>query len=395
MFVVSISYGELNPPLRLLLGPGPSNVHPRVLRALSLPIVGHLDPYCFEVMNETADLLRYAFKTKNKFAMPISGTGSAGMDAALCNVVEPGDEIIVGINGYFGERMAEMVTRHGGKVIGIREDWGRVVGKEAVEDALKKSNSKVVALVHAETSTGAVQPLSDIARVVHEYGALLLVDAVSSLGGCELDVDSLPIDICYSGSQKCLNCPPGMAPITFNEKAINTVLNRKSKVQSWYFDVSLIEKYWSEGRVYHHTAPISMLYAMREALRVIQEEGLEKRWQRHKENSQALVKGVDAIGLRMHVEDQHRLPTLNSISIPPGILDKNVRATLLNEFNMEIGGGLGTLGGKIWRVGLMGMNSNEGLVCLILEALERALKKEGYKIKIGEGIKAAAEFYSR
>jgi len=389
------AYGELNPPARLLLGPGPSNVDPRVLKAMASPLVGHLDPYFFEVMNETMELLRYVFKTKNKLTIPISGTGTAGMEAALCNVVEPGDEVIIGMNGFFGERMSEMVPRCGGKVIGIKEDWGKAITKEAVEDTLKRSKAKVVALVHAETSTGVLQPLSEVSRVVHEYGALLLVDAVTSLGGCELDVDKLGIDVCYSGSQKCLNCPPGLAPITFNEKAINTVLNRKSKVQSWYFDVSLISKYWSEGRAYHHTAPISMIYGLREALRIVHEEGLEKRWDRHKRNSQAFISGIEAMGLKMHAEKEHRLPSLNSVSIPAGVLDKNVRTTLLNHFNIEVGGGLGVLAGKIWRVGLMGINSNEKTVILVLEALERALKKEGYELSMGEGVRAAIEFFSK
>jgi alanine-glyoxylate transaminase/serine-glyoxylate transaminase/serine-pyruvate transaminase len=387
------AYRELNPPLRLLLGPGPSNVHPRVLRAMSSPIVGHLDPYCFEIMNDTAELLRYVFKTRNKFTIPISGTGSAGMETALCNIIEPGDEIIVGMNGFFGERMADMVSRCGGKVVRVEQDWGKVIRKDAVEAALKQSDAKAVAIVHAETSTGTLQPLTDIARIVHDYGALLIVDAVTSLGGCELDVDALSIDVCYSGSQKCLNCPPGLAPITFNEKAMDRVLNRKTKVQSWYFDVSLIEKYWSDGRVYHHTAPVSMIYGLREALRIVQEEGLERRWRRHENNRQALVNGVEAVGLGLHAEAGHRLPSLTSISIPTGVSDKNVRAILLNEFNIEVGGGLGPLRSKIWRIGLMGMNSNEGNVCLLLEALGRALKKEGYQVQAGAGVKTIVEFY--
>ncbi len=388
-------FRELNPPLRLLLGPGPSNVHPRVLKAMSSPIVGHLDPYFFKIMNETTELLRYTFKTNNKLTLPVSGTGSAGMEAALCNVVEPGDEIIVGMNGFFGERMAEIVSRCGGRVIGIKENWGKVIRKEHVEDALKKSDAKVVALVHAETSTGTLQPLIDISKIVHEYGALLLVDAVTSLSGCELDIDAMSIDICYSGSQKCLNCPPGLAPITFNDRAIDIVLNRKTKVQSWYFDASLIRNYWSEGRIYHHTAPISMIYGLREALRVIHDEGLQERWTRHKRNSEAFTKGVEAMGLGLHAELGHRLPSLSSVSVPASVLDKKVRATLLNDFNIEVGGGLGVLGGKIWRIGLMGVNSNEGIVCLVLEALERALKKEGYTLPSGEGVKAAIEFYSK
>ena len=365
-------YRELIPPNRILLGPGPSNVDPRVLRAMSSPLVGHLDPYFLELMDETMELLRYVFKTKNRLCIPISGTGSAGMEAAVCNVVERGDEVIVGVNGLFGERMSDVVARCGGKSVEVKEEWGRVISKEAVEKALSESNAKVVGIVHAETSTGVLQPLKEISKLAKEYGALFLVDTVTSLGGCELNVDDLGIDICYSGAQKCLNCPPGLAPITFNEKAMALVRNRKTKVQSWYLDLSLIEKYWSEGRVYHHTAPVSMIYGLREALRIIYEEGLEKRWERHKRNSLALISGVEAMGLKMHPPD-HRLPSLNSIAVPNGVPDLDVRKILLNNFNIEIGGGLGVLKGKIWRVGLMGLNSNERNVMLFLDILGSCL----------------------
>jgi len=386
------TYGELIPPNRILLGPGPSNVDPRVLKAMSTPLVGHLDPYFLELMDETMELLRYVFRTKNRLCIPISGTGSAGMEAAVCNVVERRDEVIVGVNGLFGERMSDVVTRCGGKSVEIKEEWGRVISKEAVEKALSESNAKVVGIVHAETSTGVLQPLKEISKLAKEYGALLLVDTVTSLGGCELDVDELGIDICYSGTQKCLNCPPGLAPITFNEKAMDLVRNRKTKVQSWYLDLSLIEKYWSEGRVYHHTAPISMIYGLREALRIIHEEGLEKRWERHKRNSFALISGVEAMGLKMHPPD-HRAPSLNSIAVPSGVPDLDVRKTLLNKFNIEIGGGLGVLKGKIWRVGLMGLNSNERNVMLFLDALGRILKNSGYPAEPVKGIEAAMKVY--
>jgi len=386
------TYGELIPPNRILLGPGPSNVDPRVLKAMSTPLVGHLDPYFLELMDETMELLRYVFRTKNRLCIPISGTGSAGMEAAVCNVVERRDEVIVGVNGLFGERMSDVVTRCGGKSVEIKEEWGRVISKEAVEKALSESNAKVVGIVHAETSTGVLQPLKEISKLAKEYGALLLVDTVTSLGGCELDVDELGIDICYSGTQKCLNCPPGLAPITFNEKAMDLVRNRKTKVQSWYLDLSLIEKYWSEGRVYHHTAPISMIYGLREALRIIHEEGLEKRWERHKRNSFALISGVEAMGLKMHPTD-HRAPSLNSIAVPSGVPDLDVRKTLLNKFNIEIGGGLGVLKGKIWRVGLMGLNSNERNVMLFLDALGRILKNLGYPAEPVKGIEAAMKVY--
>jgi len=386
-------YRELIPPNRTLLGPGPSNVDPRVLKAMSSPLVGHLDPYFLELMDETMELLRYVFKTKNRLCIPISGTGSAGMEAAVCNVVERGDEVIVGVNGLFGERMSDVVTRCGGKSIEVKEEWGRVISKEAVEKALSESNAKVVGIVHAETSTGVLQPLKEISKLAKEYGALFLVDTVTSLGGCELNVDELGIDICYSGTQKCLNCPPGLAPITFNEKAMDIVRNRKTKVQSWYLDLSLLEKYWSEGRVYHHTAPVSMIYGIREALRIIHEEGLEKRWERHKRNSLALISGVEAMGLKMH-PPEHRLPSLNSIAVPNGVPDLDVRKMLLNNFNIEIGGGLGVLKGKIWRVGLMGLNSNERNVMLVLDALGRILKSKGYPADPVKGIEAAMNVYS-
>jgi len=386
-------YRELIPPNRILLGPGPSNVDPRVLRAMSSPLVGHLDPYFLELMDETMELLRYVFKTKNRLCIPISGTGSAGMEAAVCNVVERGDEVIVGVNGLFGERMSDVVTRCGGKSIEVKEEWGRVISKEAVEKALSESNAKIVGIVHAETSTGVLQPLKEISKLAKEYGALLLVDTVTSLGGCELNVDELGIDLCYSGTQKCLNCPPGLAPITFNEKAMALVRNRKTKVQSWYLDLSLIEKYWSEGRVYHHTAPVSMIYGIREALRMIHEEGLEKRWERHKRNSLALISGVEAMGLKMH-PPEHRAPSLNSIAVPNGVPDLDVRKILLNNFNIEIGGGLGVLKGKIWRVGLMGLNSNERNVMLFLDALGRILKSKGYPADPVKGIEAATKVYS-
>ena len=384
--------GELKPPRRLLLGPGPSNVDPRVLKAMSTPLVGHLDPYFLQLMNETMGFLRYTFKTKNRFTLPISATGSAGMEAAVCNLVERGDEVVVCINGLFGERMKDVVERCGGKVTEVRADWGSVIDADDVEEALKKTDTKMVGIVHAETSTGALQPLETVSKIAHEHDALFLVDAVTSLGGCELDVDKLNIDICYSGTQKCLNCPPGLAPVTLNEKAMEAVRKRRSKVQSWYLDFTLLDQYWSEERVYHHTAPISMIYGLREALRIVAEEGLEKRWARHRLASQSLVAGVEALGLGMWARE-HRCPSLNSVKIPNGADDTKVRKTLLNDFSIEIGGGLGTLKGKIWRVGLMGLNASEHTVVTFLSALERALNREGYRVKLGDGVKAALEVY--
>jgi len=374
-------YGELCPPKRLLLGAGPSNVDPKVLRAMVSPIVEHLDPYFMEVMDETVELLRFAFKTKNRITLPISGSGSAGMESAICNLIEKGDEAIVCINGFFGERMKEMVQRCGGTPIVVKADWGKTITAESVAETLSNSNARVVTIVHAETSTGVLQPIKEISKTVHEYDALLVVDAVTSLGGCELDVDDYRIDICYSASQKCLSCAPGLAPITANEKAMETIRNRKTKVQSWYLDLSTIEKYWLENsRVYHHTAPILLVYALREALRLLYEEGLESRWQRHTKHAQELIKHLKDLGLKTHVEEpKYRCPALTSVRVPEGIQDKNIRATLRERFNITISGGLGDLAGQIVRIGLMGVNANRKSVKLVIEALEYALKKEGYQ----------------
>jgi len=376
------SYGELKPPERLLLGAGPSNIDPRVLRALSFPIVGHLDPYFMEVMDDTVELLRYAFKTKNQITFPISGTGSAGMESAICNVVERGDEIVACINGFFGERIREIIDRCGGRSIEVRAPWGKIIEKEAVEEALANSNAKAVAIVHAETSTGVLQPLREIAKIAHEYDALLIVDAVTSLGGCELEVDKWGIDICYSASQKCLNCPPGLAPITVSERAMDVIRNRRTKVQSWYLDLLTIEKYWLESsRIYHHTAPILLVYALREGLRFLYEEGLESRWIRHKENIQALISGLEEMGLNIFTDRNYMCPVITAIKVPHNVKDRRIRERLQEEYNITISGGLGELKGKVWRIGLMGINSNKKNVILVLEALKNALKKEGYNLE--------------
>ena len=370
-------YGDLRPPERLLLGAGPSNIDPRVLKAMTLPIVEHLDPYFAEVMDETVELLRYAFKTNNHVTFPISGTGSAGMESAICNIVERGDEIIVCINGFFGERISEIVKRCGGNSIEVRAPLGKTIDVDAVEDALANSNAKAIAIVHAETSTGVLQPLKEISKIAREYDALLIVDAVTSLGGCELLVDEWNIDVCYSASQKCLNCPPGLAPITVSERAMNVIRNRRTKVQSWYFDLSIIEKYWLESnRIYHHTAPILLVYALREALRILYEEGLENRWTRHEENMRILVEGVEEMGLEIFTDKNHICPAIIAIKVPNGINDESVRKTLREEYNITISGGLGELKGKIWRIGLMGVNSNRKNVILITEALKNVLRKE-------------------
>nr|MDO8082217.1 alanine--glyoxylate aminotransferase family protein [Candidatus Freyarchaeota archaeon] len=386
------SYKELSPPQRILLGPGPSNVDPRVLKAMSMPLVGHLDPYFLEIMDEVMELLRYVFKTENRLTLPISGTGSAGMEACLVNLVGEGDEVVVGVNGFFGQRMSEIVKRCGGTPIEVKEPWGRALKAESVEKALANSNARVVAVVHAETSTGVLQPLKEISKLAKKYDALFLADTVTSLGGVDLKIDQYGVDISYSGSQKCLNCPPGLSPVTLNEKTVEFVKDREGKIQSWYLDLNLIEKYWEEGRVYHHTAPISMVYALREALRIVYEDGLEKRWAQHLKACDALIKGLNAMGLEI-LPTENNLPSLTAVKIPEGVTDINVRKTLLNDFNIEIGGGLGELKGKIWRTGLMGINACERNVILVLEALERALRKEGFPTKAGEGPAAAMEVF--
>lgn len=373
------AYGDLKPPERLLLGAGPSNIDPRVLKVLALPIVEHLDPYFSEVMNETVELLRYAFKTGNKVTFPISGTGSAGMESAICNIVERNDEVVVCISGFFGERMSDMVQRCGGRSIEVRAPLGKIVEKEDVEEALANSNAKAVAIVHAETSTGVLQPLKEVSKIAHAYDALLLVDAVTSLGGCELMADEWGIDICYSASQKCLGCPPGLAPITVSERAMSVIRNRRTRVQSWYFDLSTIEKYWIENnRIYHHTAPILLVYALREGLRLLYEEGLENRWLRHKENMRLLVNGIEEMGLTIFTDKNYICPAITAIKVPENVSDENVRRTLREEYNITISGGLGELKGKIWRIGLMGVNSSRKNAILAVEALKNALKKEKY-----------------
>jgi len=384
------SYEPFNPPKRLLLGPGPSPVDDRVLAAMAAPLLGHLDPLFLQCMDDVQSLLRYVFETENRVTIPISATGSAGMEAALINVIEPGDDVVVCINGVFGERMRDIVGRAGGKAIVVEAPWGEPIDANKIEAALKSSSSpRAVALVHAETSTGVLQNLSGLSEMAHQHGALLIVDAVTSLGGHPVGIDRNGIDICYSGTQKCLGAPPGLSPITLNERALDRIRSRRSKVQSWYLDITMVEKYWGDDRTYHHTAPISMNYALREALRLIYEEGLEARWRRHQLNHRALVAGIEAMGLRMHVVPENRLWSLNAVSVPEGVDDARVRARLLDE-DIEIGGGLGPLKGKIWRIGLMGSGSTRENVLLVLDALQRALKAEGFACESGVAAAEAA-----
>jgi len=388
--------GEFHPPARILMGPGPSNVDPRVPMAMAKPLVGHLDPEFIKIMSSLQDLLRYIFSTKNVQTLPISGTGSAGMETAFVNVVEPGDRVLVCVNGVFGERMTDVAERCGANLRTLSAPWGQPFDPAAIEKELRGFQPKVLAIVHAETSTGVLQPLEDFPKILkHHPDTLFLVDAVTSLGGHPVKVDEWGIDICYSGTQKCLSCPPGLAPITFSPKAMEKIKGRAKKVQSLYLDMIMLGKYWGSERAYHHTAPISMNYALLEALRIVSEEGLERRYERHRHNHLALVAGIEAMGLSMFVEKSYRLWSLNTVSIPAGIDDAKVRKNLLDEYNLEIGGGLGNLKGKIWRVGLMGYSSSETNVLYFLTALEQALRAQGFEVPRGAGACAAKEFYSR
>jgi alanine-glyoxylate transaminase/serine-glyoxylate transaminase/serine-pyruvate transaminase len=388
-------YEELNPSLRILMGPGPSNVHPRVLRAMSTPLVGHLDPEFITIMNELQALLRDLFRTENKMTLAMSGTGSSGMETCFCNLLDPGDTAIVCVNGLFGERMSDIVDRLGGTLVRVEAEWGKIIEPQSVERVLEKNTAKVVAIVHAETSTGVRQPIEEISRIAHEHGVLLLVDTVTSLAGCDVRVDDWKIDACYSGTQKCISCPPGLSPVSFSENAVAALHARKTKVSSWYLDLSMIEKYWGEERFYHHTAPISMIYALREALRIIMEEGLDRRFERHLLNHKALAAGLDRLEVEFVVEPRYRLPMLNAVKIPDGVNDMNVRKYLLNKYDIELGGGLGALKGKSWRIGLMGHSSTRQNVILFLTALEDALAKEGIKTAPGAAVAAAMEVYAQ
>ncbi len=384
----------LNPPVRVLMGPGPSEIHPAVLRAMAANTVGHLDPYYLQLMNDMQQMLRSLFRTKNQMTMAMSGTGSAGMEATVVNLIEPGDSMIVCVNGVFGERMVDVATRTGAQVTRVDRPWGEVFSTADIKQALAKTKPKVLGIVMAETSTGALQPLEEISQSVHEAGGLLLVDAVTALGGVPVEVDGWNIDAIYSGSQKCLSCPPGLAPVSFSARAMEVVLGRKTKVQSWYLDVSMLARYWSEERVYHHTAPINMTYGLYEALRLIHEEGLENCFRRHALQHQALKAGLAAIGIRYATQEGHQLPMLNAVLVPAGVDDAQVRRALLERFGIEIGGGLGAFKGKAWRIGLMGHGSRPRNVLLFLGALEQLLAEQGYRFDAGASVAAANHVYS-
>ena len=388
---------SFNPPVRTLMGPGPSDVHPRILEALSRPTIGHLDPVFVEMMEQSKTLLQYAFQTENPLTMPVSAPGSAGMETCFVNLVEPGEKVIVCQNGVFGGRMKENVERCGGIPVMVEDEWGTAVSLEKVEAALEShSDAKVLAFVHAETSTGARSDAKELVELAHRHDCLTIVDAVTSLGGSELKVDEWEIDSIYSGTQKCLSCAPGISPISFSERALEKVRNRQHKVQSWFLDLNLVMGYWGSGqkRAYHHTAPVNGLYGLHEALRLLQEEGLENAWARHARMHNALKAGLEAMGLNFIVDEAHRLPQLNAVSIPDGIDDATVRSRLLNEYNLELGAGLGALAGKVWRIGLMGHSARAENILLCVGALEAVLSEMQAPINSGAALAAVQQSLS-
>lgn len=372
----------------MLMGPGPSDIHPRVLQALGRPVIGHLDPEFIFMMDEIKGLLHYAFQTTNQMTLPVSAPGSAGMESCFVNLVEPGDSVIVCVNGVFGGRMVENVERCGATAIKVEDDWGKPIDLNKLEDALQANRGvKAVAFVHAETSTGVQSDAAAIAKLAHDFDALVIMDAVTSLGGTPVMIDEWQIDACYSGTQKCLSCVPGISPVTFNERALEVIRGRNHKVQSWFLDMNLIMGYWSsEGatRSYHHTAPVNTLYALHESLVMLKEEGIENAWKRHARNHKALKAGLDALGLDLIVDEAYRLPQLNAVQVPDGIDEALVRRRMLSDFGIELGAGLGALAGKVWRIGLMGQSSSPRHVTLALAALEGILTNIGAPIKGGD-----------
>ena len=361
---------EFNTSTRVLMGPGPSDVNPRVLKAMSTPLIGHLDPEFLVIMDDIKAMTQETLQTKNELTFVVSAPGSAGMETCLVNLLEPGDEAVICIHGVFGTRMADIAERCGAKVIKVEAEWGTPINPKDVETALKSCKPKLLAIVHAETSTGVLQPLEEISKMTKDAGALLVVDAVTSYCGTHLKVDEWGIDALYSGSQKCLSAPPGLSPVTFSQAAIDVLDNRKTKVQSWFLDLTLVKNYWGGAkRAYHHTAPVSAMFAMRESLRIVLEEGLENRFNRHQQNHELLRDGLEAMGFEFLVDKAYRLPMLNAVKIPAGVDEANVRKRLLEEYNIEIGGGLGPYAGKIWRIGLMGESATKNHVNMLLSAL--------------------------
>lgn len=391
-----MTHRSFHPPVRTLMGPGPSDVDPRILEAMSRPTVGHLDPVFVGMMEDMKDLLRYAFQSDYALTMPVSAPGSAGMETCFVNLVEPGDKVVVCQNGVFGGRMKENVERCGGIPVMVEDAWGAPVDPSKVEAALKANpDARLLAFVHAETSTGAISDARTLAELAHKYDCLSIVDTVTSLGGSPLKVSKWHLDAVYSGSQKCLSCTPGLSPVTFSERAVAAVKQRKSKVRSWFMDLNLVLGYWGgEGkRAYHHTAPINALYGLHEALVILAEEGIENAWQRHRDNYLALRAGLEAMGLSFVVDEASRLPQLNAVSIPEGVDDATVRSRLLQEYNLEIGAGLGPMAGRIWRIGLMGYASNRTNVLLCLGALDAVLGDMGAAIEKGVAVGAAMRAY--
>lgn len=387
---------SFHPPVRTLMGPGPSDVDPRILEALARPTVGHLDPVFVSFMDEMKELLQYAFQTHNRLTLPVSAPGSAGMEACFVNLVEPGDKVIVCQNGVFGGRMKENVERMGATAVMVQDEWGCVVDPSKVEAALKEHpDAKILAFVHAETSTGALSDAKTLCALARKYNCLTIVDTVTSLGGVELNVDGWGIDATYSGTQKCLSCTPGISPVSFSEKAVEVIKNRKSKVQSWFLDMNLVMGYWDGGakRAYHHTAPINALYALHEALVILKEEGLKQAWDRHALHHKALAAGIQAMGLSFVVKEGHRLPQLNSVTIPAGVDEASVRKQLLEQYQLEIGAGLGSLAGKVWRIGLMGYGSSQKNVLFCLGALDAVLTQMKAPIHSGKAVAAALDSY--
>jgi len=382
--------GELVPPDRTLMGPGPSEVHPRVLRAAGTPLVGHLDPAFVEIMDEVQDLLRYVFRTDNQWTVPVSGTGSASMEAAIGNLTEPGDTVLVPGNGYFGERMAEMVRRAGGDVVTVEAPWGEPLDPADVADAFDQHQPDLFGFVHAETSTGALQPdVPELTGIAHDHDALVIADTVTSLGGVELRVDEWNVDVAYAGPQKCLSCPPGASPLTLSDRAMEKVLAREEPVRSWYLDFSLLQEYWGEERAYHHTAPITNVYALREALRLVAEEGIEARWERHEHVASALKAGVEAMGLALNPEDDYWLPSLNAVRLPDGVDDGAVIDALLDDHGIEVAGGLGDLAGDVLRIGCMGHSARPSNVLALVAGLGDALEAQGADVDPDAGLAAA------
>lgn len=381
---------EFQPTPRLLLGPGPSSVHPRVLRAMTTPVLGHLDPDFFQAMNDIGDMLRQVYRTANAITMPVSATGTGAMETACVNLLEPGDVMVVCRNGYFGARLADIAQRCGAAVHTVDTPWGQPADPQALEDELARHPQvKAVGLVHAETSTGVLTPLPEILPVIRRHGALSIVDAVTSLGGHDLRTDEWGVDVCYSGTQKCLGAPPGLAPITLSDAAMQAVKSRETPVQSFYFNLQDLESYWGQSRTYHHTAPISMTYALREALRMLMEEGIENRIRRHARAAAALRAGLEALGLELLAAPDYRLNPLTTVKIPDGIDDAQVRGALLKDYDIEIGGGLGEFRGQAWRIGLMGESARERNVFALLSALEQILDTAGYEVAYGASLSAA------